>query len=419
MYTVIGRNHTRSAAVLLVAALAGGAVASAADDPPAKAARAATAQASAYAQDDGDGTPTGSVSVSGNGSRANSSRGTSVRASTADYKGSASASARVEEVSLFDDLVTADLASVRATASGSARGEGGRVRNLVVVGTPQGSPTGRTTYDLQGYGKLVVLDERGRGIVALEAKLTKRYGSYPAGSVARVAYAAAEATDGTPPPKPSKPDKPDKPDPKPDKPSKPDKSDGSKPSKAGDKKPAKRRKPSRTKVLLTNKGFVFPIYGKHTYSDDWGAARADTGIHEGNDIFATAGTPVVAVCDGALNRVGTLPISGNRLWVKCSETGDSFFYAHLSAFATDTRNKLRVKAGQVLGFVGSTGDAEQTPPHLHFEVHPGDRDAVDPYPFLKAWESHRDVPAAAWVRENGRIGEQPGTLVVVKDFLSR
>jgi murein DD-endopeptidase MepM/ murein hydrolase activator NlpD len=411
MYTV--RNQIRSAGVLLAAALATAAVASA-DDQPATAARAATAQASAYAQNDGDGSPAGYVSVSKEGSRANSRRGTSVQASTAGYKGSASASARVENVAIFGDLMTADIASAHAGASGGAREESGRVKNLVVAGTPKGSPTSRAMYDLNGYGTLVVLDDTGRGIVALKAKLTKAYGSHPAGSVVKVAYAAAEASDGTAPPPPPKP-KPPKPKPEPSKP-KPDRQAG-----PGKKQPgkAKRRKPSRTKVLLTGKGFVFPVYGKHTYSDDWGAPRADTGFHEGNDIFADAGTPLVAVCDGSLNRVGTLPISGNRLWVKCDKTGDSFFYAHLSAFATDTRNKLHVKAGQVLGFLGSTGDAEQTPPHLHFEVHPGDGDAVDPYPFLKAWESHRDVPAAAWVRENGEVGRQPGTLVVVKDYLSR
>jgi murein DD-endopeptidase MepM/ murein hydrolase activator NlpD len=172
------------------------------------------------------------------------------------------------------------------------------------------------------------------------------------------------------------------------------------------------------RVLLTGKGFVFPVYGPHNFTDTFGAARADTGFHEGNDIFASAGTPVVAVCDGSLNRVGTLPISGNRLWDKC-KTGDSFFYAHLSAYASDTHDGLQVKAGQVIGFVGSTGDAEQTPPHLHFEVHPGDGAAVDPYRILRAWESHPDGLAAAWVRQNGQPGEQPGTLVVLKDFLSR
>jgi murein DD-endopeptidase MepM/ murein hydrolase activator NlpD len=411
MYTV--RIQIRSAGVLLAAALASAAIASAADQP-ATAARAATARASAYAENNGDGNPAGYVSVSREGSRANSRRGTSVTASTANYKGSASASARVTGVAIFGDLVTADVASAHASASGSIGDESGRVKNLAVAGTAKGSPSSRSVYDLGGYGTLVVLDDTGRGIVALKAKLTKAYGSYPAGSIVKVAYASAEASDGTAPPPPPKP-KPAKPKPAPSKP-KP-----AKPAAPGKQQPAKakRRKPSRTKVLLTSKGFVFPVYGKHTYSDDWGAPRADTGIHQGNDIFADAGTPLVAVCDGTLNRVGTLPISGNRLWVKCDKTGDSFFYAHLSAFATDTRNKLHVKAGQVLGFVGSTGDAEQTPPHCHFEVHPGDGDAVDPYPFLKAWESHRDVPAAAWVRENGQVGRQPGTLVVVKDYLSR
>jgi murein DD-endopeptidase MepM/ murein hydrolase activator NlpD len=412
-------TRRRIAATLTAAAALIGATVALADDQPASAARAASASASAYARDDGNGTPAGYVSVSGQGSRANSRSGTAASASTAGYKGTASASAQVRDVSLFGDLVTADVASVRASASGGGAAKSGSVRNLVVVGSPKGSPTSRATYDMQGYGKLVVLDDRGRGIVALKAHLTRSYGAYTAGSTVKIAYAAASARDGKAPPPPPKPSpKPHKP--KPAKPAKPAPTTTTPaPPKPGAKKPAKRRKPSRTKVLLTGKGFVFPVYGKHSYSDDYGAPRADTGIHEGNDIFAAAGTPLVAVCDGSLNRVGTLPISGNRLWVKCDKTGDSFFYAHLSAFATDTRNKLHVKAGQVIGFVGSTGDAEQTPPHCHFEVHPGDGDAVDPYPFLKAWESHRDVPAAAWVRENGQVGSQPGTLVVVKDYLSR
>jgi murein DD-endopeptidase MepM/ murein hydrolase activator NlpD len=408
------RNHIPSAAALLAAALVATAVASA-DSQPATAARAATAQATAYAQNDGGGSPAGYVSVSKQGSRSNGNRGTSVSASTAGYKGTSSASAHVDQVSLFGDLVTADVASAHASASGSVQDEGGRIENLAIAGASKGSPTSRATYDLQGYGKLVVLDDTGRGIVALKARLTKQYRSHPAGSVVKVAYAAAEASDGIAPPPPPKPKPPKpKPQPKTPKPTKP-----ANPASKQPKTPARRRKPSRTKVLLTGKGFVFPVYGKHNYTDTFGAFRADTGSHEGNDIFADSGTPLVAVCDGSLNRVGTLPISGNRLWVKCDKTGDSFFYAHLSAFATDTRNKLHVRAGQVIGFLGSTGDAEQTPPHLHFEVHPGDGKAVDPYPFLKAWESHRDVPAAAWVRENGQVGRQPGTLVVVKDYLSR
>ena len=79
---------------------------------------------------------------------------------------------------------------------------------------------------------------------------------------------------------------------------------------------------------------------------------------------------MVAVADGTIERVGTLPISGNRLWLR-TRRGDAFFYAHLSAFAPDAVDGRRVKAGTLLGFVGNTGDAEPTPPHVHFEIHPG------------------------------------------------
>ncbi|HEY0633460.1 MAG TPA: M23 family metallopeptidase [Thermoleophilaceae bacterium] len=361
-------------------------------------ARPATAHAIAFARDDGRGTPWGLVSGTGSHRGANST--TSTTTSTSGYKGRARAAARVDHIRLLGGMVEARTASVRATAPG---GVSGRVTHLVVGGKRQRSPTRRTTYGLQGYGKLIALDAPTGAIAGLTVKLSKRYGRYPPGTTLRVAYASAAASDGVPPaPKP-------KPKPKPH----------AKPKPKPKPKPAKRRKPSRTHVLLTAKGFVFPVYGKHDYTDTFGAARADTGFHAGNDIFAAAGTPLVAVCDGSLNRVGTLPISGNRLWVKCAKTGDSFFYAHLSAFATDTRDGLRVRAGQVIGFLGSTGDAEKTPPHLHFEVHPASRAAVDPYPFLRAWENRRDVPAAAWVRANGETGQQPGTLVVVKDFLSR
>jgi hypothetical protein len=366
-------------------------------------ARPATAHAIAFARDDGKSAPWGLVSGTSSHRGANST--TSTTTSTRGYKGTAAAAARVVHIRLLGGMVKARTASVRATAPG---GVSGRVTRLVVAGKSQGSPTRRTTYGLQGYGKLIALDTPTGAIAGLTVKLSKRYGRYPAGTMLRIAYASASAKDGIAPPPPPKPK------PKPNA-----KAKAKKPPPKPKPKPAKRRKPSRTHVLLTAKGFVFPVYGKHDYTDTFGAPRADTGFHAGNDIFAVAGTPLVAVCDGSLNRVGTLPISGNRLWVKCAKTGDSFFYAHLSAFATDTRDGLHVKAGQVIGFLGSTGDAEKTPPHLHFEVHPGGRAAVDPYPFLRAWENRRDVPAAAWVRANGATGQQPGTLVVVKDFLSR
>ena len=127
---------------------------------------------------------------------------------------------------------------------------------------------------------------------------------------------------------------------------------------------------------------------------------------------------MLAVADGRLNRVGTLPISGNRLWLK-TDRGDSFFYAHLSAFSPEAVSGRRVKAGTLLGFVGNTGDAEPTPPHVHFEVHPGDGDAIDPHAILTAWQRRGDLPTGGWLARYGRDTEpRPGALVEVRDFIA-
>jgi murein DD-endopeptidase MepM/ murein hydrolase activator NlpD len=402
------RNAISALAALAALGVTTAALAADGGSPKANGARAAAAGASAYQREESDGSQKGYVTASGDDS--NRGVGTRVAASTAGGKGSASASARIRNVNLFGGLVTAGAVSVSARATGGGRERTGVVRKLVVNGDRQGTVARRTTFDLGGYGKLVVLDDRGRGILGLRATLTSDYNDFPAGTTVKIAYATASARDAVAPPRPAKP-KHARPEPKPAKP---------KPGKPGKPAKAKRKKPPRTKALLTSKGFVFPVYGKHTFTDDWGAPRADTGHHEGNDIFATAGTPAVAVCKGTLHRVGTNVVPGNRLWVKCDKGGDEFFYAHLSAFADDAHSGAHVSAGQVVGFVGSTGDAEQTPPHLHFEVHPGGGGAVDPYPFLRAWENRRDVPAAAWVKANGAgAGQQPGTLVVVRDFLDR
>jgi murein DD-endopeptidase MepM/ murein hydrolase activator NlpD len=155
--------------------------------------------------------------------------------------------------------------------------------------------------------------------------------------------------------------------------------------------------------------FVFPVRGKVTIGGPFGAFRADVGFHEGNDVFANFGTPVVAVADGKVHKVGSLPISGNRLWI-VMDNGDSFFYAHLSAFSPQAVTGAHVTAGTVLGYVGNTGDAEPTPPHLHFEIHPLGGPAVDPHPFLEAWLARAGSLGAVAV-------ERPGALVEVHDFI--
>jgi murein DD-endopeptidase MepM/ murein hydrolase activator NlpD len=143
-------------------------------------------------------------------------------------------------------------------------------------------------------------------------------------------------------------------------------------------------------AIPANAGYVFPVAGGASFTDDYGAPRAGTGWHHGNDLFADRGTPVVAVADGTLSRVGVNTLGGNRVWLT-DDRGNAFYYAHLSAYAPEALEGARVRAGQVIGFVGDTGQAITTPPHLHFEIHPGDGDSVDPYPYLLAWQRGTEV----------------------------
>jgi hypothetical protein len=138
--------------------------------------------------------------------------------------------------------------------------------------------------------------------------------------------------------------------------------------------------------------YVFPVDANVWVGDTYGADRSDVpgGWHHGDDIFVPIGTPVVAVADGTLNRVGWNKTGGWRLWVR-DDVGDEFYYAHLSGYTPLALAGGSVRAGDVLGFVGDSGDAITTPPHLHFEVHPRSLlflqydGAVDPTSYLHSW----------------------------------
>lgn len=134
-------------------------------------------------------------------------------------------------------------------------------------------------------------------------------------------------------------------------------------------------------------GFVFPVQGEVEFIDSWGYPRmmgtSSAHWHQGTDIFAPMGTPLVASESGVLDRVGVAGLGGMRLWIE-GDSGTHYYYAHLIAFADGMADGVRVNAGDVVGYVGDTGNAKGTPPHLHFEVHPGGGDAVNPYPLLKA-----------------------------------
>lgn len=131
------------------------------------------------------------------------------------------------------------------------------------------------------------------------------------------------------------------------------------------------------------KGFSFPIAGRSDFIDSWGFPRSGGRWHQGADIFAAHGTPLIATENGVLKKVGTAGLGGLRLWL-VGESGNEYYYAHLAGFASGIADGRQVKAGEVVGFVGDTGNARGTPPHLHFEIHPGGVGPVNPYPLLRA-----------------------------------
>jgi len=124
-------------------------------------------------------------------------------------------------------------------------------------------------------------------------------------------------------------------------------------------------------------GIVCPVAGPHAFADTWGAARSGGRSHEGVDMMAGRGVPLVAVESGYAQFKSTR-LGGNSVWVN-GNSGTRYFYAHLSAWEGSSRN---VSQGEVIGYVGATGNTSAN--HLHFEVHPGGGRAVNPYPYVRA-----------------------------------
>jgi murein DD-endopeptidase MepM/ murein hydrolase activator NlpD len=384
--------------------------------------RVATAPPDAVAFDDAFAYPSDGSVVSA------ASVTTSVSA-TSGAQARAGATSQVTTLTVFKGEITASSVTgeTHAIAStSSAAGDMGvtALGGLVVLGQPI-TPTANQQIQLADWGYAIALEQKGQRVdkptpgyhdfvTALDIYLTADHGGLPAQSEIQIGYAEADAQASEEAPLPTPPSLPTITTPK--------------PGKAPNKSLPIGSKPLKLHPNLTQGGYVFPVYGDSSYIDTYGSGRGDVsgGWHHGDDIFASLGTPLLAVAHGTVFSVGWNKIGGWRLWLR-DDSGNEFYYAHLSAYSPFAVNGAIVDAGDVLGFVGNTGDAEGTPYHLHFEVHPlgllglGYDGAVDPTPYLDGWKHLQDVrfdAALGWTPHTAANTPKAGAILLQSSDIS-
>jgi murein DD-endopeptidase MepM/ murein hydrolase activator NlpD len=397
---------------------------------------------------------------------------------TAEENGSvALATGAVTGLVIFDGEITADSVLARAAAAASESSAGGDfdgtiVQNLQVFGA---APTG-TAIALADWGTLTLYSSGAEpntakgftrysgSVIALDIRLTADHGGLPAGSEIQIGYAEVVAqsvpapaepettTEQASGPRPSAEREPEPepvpaPTPTPETATGPTETGPAPPEPEPDATTAKGPSgpaghvpdpgpprwlfplPEELSPPLEGGPYLFPVFGSSSYIDTYGEFRGDVSYHHGADIFGELGQPLVAIADGTTFSVGRNKLGGNRLWLR-DKQGNAFYYAHLSAFSTLVFNGAHVKAGQVVGFMGNTGDADATPVHLHFEVHPvsllylGYDGAVDPNPYLDEWRHLQRLPypvPPGWAPNvyGGNAAPRPGAvLLAVSDISS-
>ncbi len=123
--------------------------------------------------------------------------------------------------------------------------------------------------------------------------------------------------------------------------------------------------------------------GAFRFRDTWGAPRSGGRRHRGTDVFAAYRAPVYAITSGVIQRHSRSRLGGIGLYLR-GEDGNVYYYAHLDSIDPSARVGARVTAGEPVGRNGSTGNADRSAPHVHFELHPGGGSAINPYPWLAA-----------------------------------
>jgi len=340
----------------------------------------------------------------------------------------ASARSSVQAVSIFGGEIT--VQAVKGTASGATRKDAasGDFDGTSVVGLQVlGQPVAKDKLALADWGTLTLhasgVDTSAPAsasgyhgfVTAVEIRLTAAHGGLPAGSEILLGHADVDVQ--TAPtgkvksePLPKAPGNPLGPLP------------GDRPQLLPEVTGPLVGVPQLVTPSLDGGPYMFPVYGPSSFVDTYGAERADVNYHHGDDIFGELGQPLLAVANGTVFSVGWNRVGGNRLWLR-DHQGNLFYYAHLAAFSTNVRNGARVKAGQVVGFMGNTGDAEGAVAHLHFEVHPvsliylGYDGAVDPTTYVQLWRRLRNLPfpiATGWAPSppGVALAPEPGALLL-------
>jgi murein DD-endopeptidase MepM/ murein hydrolase activator NlpD len=128
---------------------------------------------------------------------------------------------------------------------------------------------------------------------------------------------------------------------------------------------------------------VCPVDGAVSFTDTWGDPRSGGRTHEGVDMIASRGTPLVAIEAGTVKRMRNGGLGGITVTLK-GVSGDEYYYAHLDGWATGLSVGQSLPVGGLLGYVGNTGNAQYTIPHLHFEIAPGGGAPINPYPIVAA-----------------------------------
>jgi murein DD-endopeptidase MepM/ murein hydrolase activator NlpD len=297
-------------------------------------------------------------------------------------------------VTLYSVALLGGAVMVKSVAATHGKGT---VSGVEINGSPVALRIGRPVH-VGGWGEVTLQKTVGRLTAPLVLQLLAAHRSLPAGTTIALAFGAS--------PQPAHKSKPKSTHHSATAPQR----TGSDSLQNGSNHPKKKHRKHAVPQPLTAvpslsykpSHYVFPVDGGASYIDTYGANRSDIydGWHHGDDLFAPLGTPVVAVATGTLTLVGWEQLGGWRLWLTDGK-GNSFYYAHLAGYSRQILHHRHVRAGQVVGFLGRTGDAFTTTPHLHFEVHPHEQafiklgydGAVDPTTYLHKWRVER-LPAS-------------------------